>query len=232
MQLPAELYHFLAFAISLAFVWWSTPLVRKMGLKTGLVDRPDERKVHERPMVRLGGVAIFGGTMLALLVVWLLGGFGGLPPQREWEVWGLILGGIAFFAIGLGDDLFNLSPIFRLILQVICASLAWWAGVRIDFLSIPFTGLINMGWFSLPLTILWLVGMVNAINWIDGLDGLAAGVCGIASVVMLILSLFMEQPAAALIAAALAGSALGFLRYNFNPAKIFMGDGEIGRAHV
>lgn len=225
MQLPPELYHFLTFAISLSFVWWSTPLVKQMGLKTGLVDRPDERKVHERPMVRLGGVAIFGGTMVALLTVWLLGGFGQLSVQREWEIWGLILGGIAFFSIGLADDLFNLSPILRLILQMICASFAWWAGVRIDFLSIPFVGLINMGWLSLPLTLLWLVGMVNAINWIDGLDGLAAGVCGIAAVVMLILSLFMEQPAAALIAAALAGSSLGFLRYNFNPAKIFMGDG-------
>jgi UDP-GlcNAc:undecaprenyl-phosphate GlcNAc-1-phosphate transferase len=225
MQLSGELYHFLAFAISLAVVWWTTPLVRSIGLKTGLVDRPNERKVHERPMVRLGGVAIFAGTMAALLTVWFLGGFGWLPPQREWEIWGVILGGVAFFGIGLGDDLFNLSPLSRLVLQVICASLAWWAGVRIDFLSIPFAGLIHIGWLSLPLTIIWLVGMANAINWIDGLDGLAAGVCGISAVVMLILSLFMEQPAAALIAAALAGSALGFLRYNFNPAKIFMGDG-------
>ncbi|MGH2414256.1 MAG: MraY family glycosyltransferase, partial [Microcystaceae cyanobacterium] len=104
-------------------------------------------------------------------------------------------------------------------------TLAWWVGVRIDFLSVPFDGLIQMNWLSLPVTILWLVGMANAINWIDGLDGLAAGVSGISAVVMLIVTLFMDQPAAALIAAALAGGALGFLRYNFNPAQIFMGDG-------
>ena len=226
MPLPEELYQFLAFAIALALVWWSTPLIRSIGLNSGWVDRPNERKVHQRPMVRLGGVAIFFGTIVALLIVWLLGGFGWLIPEKEWEIWGVILGGIAFFFIGLADDLLDLSPFSRLIVQFICASLAWWAGVRIDFLSIPFgDGLIQTGWISLPLTVVWLVGMANAINWIDGLDGLAAGVCGIAAVVMLILTLFMEQPAAALIAAALAGGALGFLRYNFNPAKIFMGDG-------
>jgi UDP-GlcNAc:undecaprenyl-phosphate GlcNAc-1-phosphate transferase len=99
-------------------------------------------------------------------------------------------------------------------------------GVSIDFLTIPFYGLVQLPDFiSLPVTILWLVGMANAINWIDGLDGLAAGVSGIAAIIMLVVSLFMNQPAAALIAAALAGGALGFLRYNFNPAKIFMGDG-------
>ncbi len=86
-------------------------------------------------------------------------------------------------------------------------------------------GLVNLGWLSLPVTVTWLVGMANAINFIDGLDGLAAGVSGIAAVVMLVVSLFMDQPAAALVAAALAGGALGFLRYNFNPAQIFMGDG-------
>ena len=98
-------------------------------------------------------------------------------------------------------------------------------GVRIEFLSVPFGNLIQIGLLSLPITVIWLVGMANAINWIDGLDGLAAGGCGISAVVMMVLALFMEQPAAALIAAALAGAALGFLRYNFNPATIFMGDG-------
>ncbi|NES25183.1 MAG: undecaprenyl/decaprenyl-phosphate alpha-N-acetylglucosaminyl 1-phosphate transferase, partial [Symploca sp. SIO3E6] len=146
--------------------------------------------------------------------------------DKEWEVWGVTLGGLAFFIIGLLDDLFNLSAFGRLLMQSSVASIAWGVGVRIDFLSIPFDGLVEIDpWLSLPITIIWLVGMANAINWIDGLDGLAAGVSGIAAVVMLIVALFMEQSAAALIAAALAGGALGFLRYNFNPAQIFMGDG-------
>lgn len=223
--MPHQMYHLIAFLVSAVVVLWSTPVVKTIGIKSGRVDKPGGRKVHQRPMVRLGGVSIFAGTFIALLIVWWSGGFGILPTETEWEVWGVILGGLAFFLIGLADDLFNLSPLVRLLMQVVVAGLAWWVGVRIDFLSVPFDGLVQIGWLSLPVTVVWLVGMANAINWIDGLDGLAAGVSAIAAVVMLIVALFMQQPAAALIAAALAGGALGFLRYNFNPAQIFMGDG-------
>lgn len=221
-----HLYHVLAFLVAASVVLLSTPIVKKIGLKTGFVDLPGGRKIHQRPMVRVGGVSIFAGTLLALLVVWWTGGFGILPPQKEYEVWGVTIGGIAFFLIGLADDLFTLPALTRLFMQLFVAGLAWWAGVQIDFLTLPFAGLVQLqDWISLPVTVIWLVGMANAINMIDGLDGLAAGVCGIAAVVMMIVSLFMQQPAAALIAAALAGGALGFLRYNFNPAQIFMGDG-------
>ncbi|MBZ8182361.1 MAG: MraY family glycosyltransferase [Oscillatoria sp. PMC 1051.18] len=224
--MPAQLYHIIAFLVSMTVVLWSTPVVKTLGLKSGRVDRPGDRKVHKRPMVRLGGVSIFAGTLTALAIVWWLGGFETVSPEKELEVWGVTLGGIAFFLIGLADDLFNLTPTSRLIMQTGVASLAWWLGeVRIEFLSVPFDGLVHLSWLSLPVTVFWLVGMVNAINWIDGLDGLAAGVSGIAAVVMLIVTLFMQQPAAAMIAAAIAGGALGFLRYNFNPAEIFMGDG-------
>lgn len=220
-----EQYYFIAFFLSVAVVWWLTPVIKHVGLKAGYVDKPNERKMHQRPMVRLGGVSIFVGSLIALLVVWLLGGFGVLPPNREWEVWGVTLGGVAFFSIGLIDDLFSLSPISRLVAQIGVASLVWTMGVRIGFVTLPFTHLVHLEWLSLPITVIWLVGMANAINWIDGLDGLAAGVCGICAVVLFVLCLFMEQSAAALIAVALAGGALGFLRYNFNPAQIFMGDG-------
>lgn len=223
--MPAEIYHLIAFLVAAVVVLWTTPDVRNIGVKSGRLDKPGERKVHQRPMVRLGGVSIFAGTVISLLIVWWLGGFGNLPPEKEWQIWGVTLGGLGFFLIGLADDLLNLSPLTRLLMQIIIAAGAWKAGVSIDFLSIPTGGLVHLGWWSLPLTVLWLVGMVNAINWIDGLDGLAAGVSGIASVVMLVVALFMHQSAAALIAAALAGAALGFLRYNFNPAQIFMGDG-------
>lgn len=223
--MPYQLYHLIAFLVSAVVVLWTTPVVKTIGIKSGRVDQPGGRKVHQRPMVRLGGVSIFVGTLIALLTVWWSGGFGILPIEKEWEVWGVTLGGLAFFLIGLADDLFSLSPFIRLLMQATIAAVAWWMGVQIDFLNVPFDGLVQMGWLSLPITVIWLVGMANAINWIDGLDGLAAGVSGIAAVVMLVVTLFMQQPAAALIAAALAGGALGFLRYNFNPAQIFMGDG-------
>lgn len=224
--MPPQVYHLAAFLISAVVVLLSTPIVKKIGLRSGRVDLPGGRKVHQRPMVRLGGVSIFLGTLVALLMVWGLGGFGILPPNQEYEVWGVTIGGLAFFLIGLMDDLFGLSAVVRLLMQAAVAGCAWQVGVQINFLTVPFVGLESLpAWVSLPITIVWLVGMANAINWIDGLDGLAAGVSGIAAVVMLVVSLFMNQPAAALIAAALAGGALGFLRYNFNPAQIFMGDG-------
>jgi UDP-N-acetylmuramyl pentapeptide phosphotransferase/UDP-N-acetylglucosamine-1-phosphate transferase len=223
--MPAQIYHLIAFLIAAIVVLWTIPDVKKIGIKSGHLDKPGGRKVHQRPMVRLGGVSIFAGTFISLLIVWWLGGFANLPPDKEWQVCGVILGGVGFFLIGLTDDLLNLSPLVRLLIQIIVAAAAWKAGVSIDFVTIPTIGIVKLHWLSLPITVIWLVGMVNAINWIDGLDGLAAGVTGIAAVVMLFVSLFMHQPAAALIAAALAGAALGFLRYNFNPAQIFMGDG-------
>lgn len=220
-----QIYHLIAFLVAAVVVLWTIPDVRNIGIKSGQLDKPGERKVHQRPMVRLGGVSIFAGTMLSLITVWWLGGFGDLPTEKEWQVWGVILGGVGFFLIGLADDLLNLSAFARLLMQIIVAAGAWKAGVSIDFVTIPTIGIVNLGLLSLPITVIWLVGMVNAINWIDGLDGLAAGISGIASIVMLVVALFMNQPAAALIAAALAGASLGFLRYNFNPAQIFMGDG-------
>lgn len=221
-----HLYHLVAFFVSSLVVLLATPMVKRVGLKSGIVDLPGGRKIHQRPMVRVGGVSIFAGTLIALLVVWWTGGFGILPPTKEYEVWGVTLGGLAFFLIGLADDVFTLPALTRLVMQLLIAALAWQAGVQIDFLTVPFVGLVPLqDWISLPITVIWLVGMANAINMIDGLDGLASGVSGIAAMVMMIVCLFMHQPAAALIAAALAGGSLSFLRYNFNPAQIFMGDG-------
>lgn len=224
--MSAELYNAIAFVVSAGVVLGSTPVVKEIGVRSGRLDRPGGRKIHSSPMVRLGGISIFAGTVTALAAVWYLGGFGVLSGDKEWEIWGVTLGGLAFFAIGLADDFWDLSASWRLLLQLLVAVLAWQMGVRIEFLSVPFdVGLVYLGWLSLPITTLWLAGLANAINWIDGLDGLAAGVSAIAASVLLAVTLFLDRPGAALIAAALAGGAMGFLRYNFNPAKIFMGDG-------
>jgi UDP-GlcNAc:undecaprenyl-phosphate/decaprenyl-phosphate GlcNAc-1-phosphate transferase len=219
-------YLILAFFVAVVTVITTTPIINKLARRSGFVDRPNARKVHQKPMVRLGGVAIFAGFMTALLALWLVGGFNYLPADKVPEILGLVIGSIAFFLIGLADDLLNLPPLTRLVMQIAVASFAWYCGVQIDFLTVPGIGLVKLPEIlSLPITVIWLVGMANAINWIDGLDGLAAGVSGIAAVSMLVTCLFMKQPQAALFAAALGGASLGFLRYNFNPAQIFMGDG-------
>ena len=206
------------------------PQVRRLGLRFGWTDQPDERKQHITPMVRLGGIAMVLGFALALATVWSMGGFGLLAPAKDQLIWGTLAGSLCFFLIGLADDLFALSPWPRLAGQVAVACAVWSQGVRIGAIDLPwFTA--SAGSIALPdslsllATVVWLVGITNAINWLDGLDGLAAGVAGIAAVGLVSVSFSLHQVAAGFLAAALAGCCLGFLRHNFNPARIFMGDG-------
>ncbi|MGE4581455.1 MAG: MraY family glycosyltransferase [Synechococcus sp.] len=206
------------------------PMVRSYGLSLGLTDKPDPRKQHNRPMVRLGGIAMVLGFLLALVVIWLLGGFGLLAPERDQLIWSTLAGSLCFFCIGFTDDLFELSPWPRLIGQFAVASIIWGQGVRIGAIDLPWlnssgSSLVLSDGLSLLATVVWLVGITNAINWLDGLDGLAAGVAGIAAVGLISVSFSLHQVAAGFLAAALAGCCLGFLRHNFNPARIFMGDG-------
>ena len=206
------------------------PLVRALGLHFGFTDKPDPRKQHSTPMVRLGGVAMVLGFGLALAAVWLFGGFGLLAPARDQLVWSTLAGSLCFFFIGLADDLFALSPWPRLAGQVAVSCVIWSEGVRIGAIDLPWfsstgSAIVLSDGLSLLATVVWLVGITNAINWLDGLDGLAAGVAGIAAVGLVSVSFSLHQVAAGFLAAALAGCCLGFLRHNFNPARIFMGDG-------
>ena len=206
------------------------PVVRRLGLHFGFTDKPDPRKQHRTPMVRLGGVAMVLGFGLALTSIWLLGGFGLLAPARDQLIWSTLAGSLCFFLIGLADDLFALSPWPRLAGQVVVASVIWSQGVQIGAIDLPWisspgTAIVLPDSLSLIATVIWLVGITNAINWLDGLDGLAAGVAGIAAVGLVSVSFSLHQVAAGFLAAALAGCCLGFLRHNFNPARIFMGDG-------
>ena len=206
------------------------PLVRSMGLRLGLMDQPDPRKQHSTPMVRLGGIGMVLGFCAALAVTWAIGGFGLLAPDRDQLIWTTLAGSLCFFVIGLADDLFALSPWPRLAGQIAVSMVVWSQGVRIGAIDLPWiTGTASVivlpDVLSLAATVIWLVGITNAINWLDGLDGLAAGVAGIAAVGLLSVSFSLHQPAAGLLAAALAGCCFGFLRHNFNPARIFMGDG-------
>lgn len=202
-----------------------TPLVKSIALAFKKLDAPSARKIHHQPMVRLGGVAIFGATLVPLVGLLLVDTAGQIDSETRATVLTLLLGGSGFFSVGFADDLFDLSAFHRLWMQSAIASILWLNHVRIDALTLPGFATVPFGWLSLPVTIIWLVGVVNAINWMDGLDGLATGVSSIATAVVVLLSVAMSQPAPALIGCALLGSLLGFLYYNYSPAQIFMGDG-------
>lgn len=198
----------------------AVPQVRRWSLAWGLVDAPGERKIHQTPVPRLGGVAIWLAFML---------GFWGLVLLR-WHyphdngISGLMAGGTILFAMGVVDDVRGLSPYVKLFIQFLAATVAFWLGVEVTSLDLPDSKLLVLNAFSYPITVLWLVGIANALNFIDGLDGLAGGVTVISALTLVVVALFTHQPVAALIAALLAASTLGFLIYNFHPARLFMGD--------
>ncbi|BEV35601.1 MraY family glycosyltransferase [Synechococcus sp. M16CYN] len=218
------------FLVAAAFTIGLVPFVRCLGLRFGFIDRPDARKQHSKPIVRVGGIAMVCGFVLSLSGIPLFGGCSLLALEQNRLIWSTLAGSLCFFLIGLADDLFILSPWPRLAGQIFVATVIWGQGVRIGAIDLPWptsTGsVINLSdGLSLLTTVAWLVGITNAINWLDGLDGLAAGVTGIAAIGLVSVSFSLHQVAAGFLAAALAGCCLGFLRHNFNPARIFMGDG-------
>ncbi len=189
--------------------------------KEGLVDLPNERKIHKKPVSRLGGVAIWSSTMLTFFLLVLLSyyPYGSLLS-------GILLGGSLMFLLGLVDDVYNLSAKFKLFIQIAIVTIVYLLGVKIDTIINPFGGVFELGWLSYPITLLWIVGICNAVNFIDGVDGLAGSVITVNSITLAIVAVSMtpSNSISALIAFILAGSMLAFLAYNFNPAKIFMGD--------
>jgi UDP-GlcNAc:undecaprenyl-phosphate GlcNAc-1-phosphate transferase len=190
------------------------PYVIKFAYKIGAVDVPCERKVHCVPVPRIGGLAIFLGYILSLLM---------FLPSSELRT-GIILASSFIVLLGIIDDLYNISPKQKLLGQFIAAFVLVFYGVKIGFLTNPFGGTFYLGVFSIPFTIFWIVGVTNAVNLIDGLDGLAAGTSAISAVVLAIVAFTQGIDNVGFIALLLAASSAGFLWYNFNPAKIFMGD--------
>jgi len=206
------------FVISLGISLLLTPVALWLARRRKLFDMPSPRRVHTSPTPRLGGIAIFWAILLA---TWYF--FPGNP-----HLIGLELGLIIIFTLGLADDLYSLPPNVKLLGQIAAASAAICFGITIGSLTNPFTGLsvaLTPG-LDVVLTLIWILLVINTINLLDGLDGLAAGVSGIASISLVVLSLtaIVNQPDTARLAAIVAGAALGFLAFNWHPAKIFMGD--------
>lgn len=197
-----------------------TPLIKRLAFLIGAIDKPNERKVHTRIMPRLGGLAIYLAFAAGIFIVYPA--ISGIDTKL---VWGLMLGGTIIVITGALDDRFDLSPRWKLLGQIAAAVAVMSFGLDIEMVHLPFVETeVSLGWLSYPITLLWIVGISNAINLIDGLDGLASGVSGIATASILVLSLMMGNITVALLCSVLLGAIIGFMFFNFYPAKIFMGD--------
>lgn len=216
----------IAFLVSLVVAAIATPIVLKVALAKELYDLPDARKVHTRPIPRLGGVAIvlaFFAPITGLLIV--DAGASVALTQSTTQLIGLYVGGLLIAAVGVFDDVRGANALQKLVVQVTVAVLMFFLDYRIEAISNPFgDGAIILGTFALPVTVLWFVGVINAVNLIDGLDGLAGGIGLISVSVLFALGVMGGNTVAALLCASLAGALGGFLIFNFNPARIFMGD--------
>lgn len=207
------------------------PLVRYVAFRIDAVDYPSERRVNRIPIARLGGVAMFCGLVAALFAIYIGVNFFGwrfgfLSPLGERFFYpGIAAGVFLVFAVGVIDDIMDLKPIVKLAGQIVAASIIAASGLLLDDMHNPFgSGYIFFGWFAYPLTVFYLVAFTNIINLIDGLDGLASGITAIAAFTIFIFATITMRIDAALLCAALVGICVGFLRYNFYPASIFMGD--------
>ena len=221
------------FAISMAISLLTTPLARRVAWKIGAVDKPSARRINRLPIPRMGGIAIFVAIVLGVLTQSILGRLFGWPRILAFdEAWTMRynypligLGFTIVFLTGLADDLLTLSPRQKLFGQIVGTCVTVSGGLVIDVIVDPLSnGGIELGWLTYPITVVYLVAYTNIFNLIDGLDGLAAGIACIASITMWIVSTMAGHLDAAALSLLLAGATLGFLRYNFNPASIFMGD--------
>jgi UDP-GlcNAc:undecaprenyl-phosphate GlcNAc-1-phosphate transferase len=215
-----------AFVLSMLCGTILTPLVRRLAHRFGVLDHArSSRKIHGAPIPRLGGIAIviaFYAPLVGLLL--FHSGVGGMFVAERNHVVGLFVGGLAIALLGLYDDLRGANATKKFVVQFGVALFLYQMGFRFDVLANPFGEPIALGWANLPFTMLWIAGVINAMNLIDGLDGLAGGVALVAVVTTFLVSLQRAHPLMMLFSSALAGSIVGFLFYNFNPASIFMGD--------
>lgn len=216
MQITDTIYLFIAIALAALVAFTSTPAVSVLAYKIGAIDVPkDNRRMHKKPIPRIGGLAIFAGFVVASLI------FCELSP----ELMTIYIGGLIVVAVGVIDDVFRINAWIKLIAQIAVAFVAVLQGVVIEQINL-FGTYVHFGVWAIPITVVWIVGLTNAINLIDGLDGLACGVSAISSVSLLLVMLLQDpiDMPIAMLTAIVVGSCVGFLPFNFNPAKIFMGD--------
>ncbi|RME72007.1 MAG: undecaprenyl/decaprenyl-phosphate alpha-N-acetylglucosaminyl 1-phosphate transferase [Chloroflexi bacterium] len=217
----------IVFATAVTVTVLLSPLSMRLGYRLGAVDRPGGRRKHHGEVSRLGGIAIFGGFLAAGLLVFGLSRAGLWPVIRAEDVkllTGVLVGSGLMFAFGLWDDLHELPPRPQFAAQFAAALVAIGFDIIIERVTLPIFGYtIFPAWITYPLTVFWVMGMINTVNWLDGLDGLAAGVAAIASLLFAVHAYSLGQTMVALFPLALAAACLGFLPFNFHPARVFMG---------
>lgn len=213
-----------AFLVAVGTTWILTPGVIRLARILGAVDRPGGRKTHVEPVPRIGGVAVFCGFAAGMaFAASATGNLLGAPQVGVyWR--GLGFAATALMLVGLVDDLFGLSYRWKFAAQILAATYVWNCGFRIDVVSHPLGGGLDLGLLSFPVTLLWIVGITNAVNLIDGLDGLAAGIALITTLSVAVFAFISGHLGITAASVTLAGSLIGFLRFNFNPARIFLGD--------
>jgi UDP-GlcNAc:undecaprenyl-phosphate GlcNAc-1-phosphate transferase len=209
-----ELDALTAFAIALAATAALTPLTMRFARAIGAIDHARGRGLAPGGTPLLGGMAIFAGGAIAAIVV--------MPGSREAH--GILAAAVLIVIVGALDDRFDLNPAVKLAGQVVAATLAVRAGVKVDFVTVPFVGRLQFGDFAAPLTVIGLTGVMNVVNFSDGIDGLAAGVCAISAGALAIIAFDLHRSEGGVLAALTAGAALGFLIHNFHPASVYMGD--------
>ena len=212
-------YVMLALLVALVVSFMMTPIVKTFAYKVGAIDVPkDNRRMHKTPIPRLGGLAIFIGFMVSIL----------LFARITSEMKSILLGAVIIVVLGIVDDIMALPAMLKFVVQIGAALIPATNGVQILAFSNPNIFSENLYWvlggLSVPFTVLWIVGLTNAVNLIDGLDGLANGVSAISATTMLVIALMASEAQVAIVMAALVGASVGFMPYNLNPAKMFMGD--------
>ena len=213
-------------AVACVTTWLVTPSIVRIAHRLGVVDHPGPRKIHAVPVPRVGGIAVFLGFAAGLTFAAFASGYATNADHERVGYWSILcVAAFAVLILGLVDDIRPVSFQWKFIFQVLAASAVWAAGFRVHMLGVPFVSdPVQLGWLSLPLTVLWIVGITNAFNLIDGLDGLSAGTALITTTAVAILALYGGRNAVSAVSVALVGALVGFLRYNFVPAQIFLGD--------
>ena len=218
-QTQSVAYVVLALLAALVVSFLMTPVVKSFAYKVGAIDVPkDDRRMHKEPIPRLGGLAIFFGFMVSILL------FVEITPEMR----SICLGAVIIVVLGVVDDIMALPAMLKFVIQIAAALIPALNGVVIQAFSNPNIFSDNLywvlGWLSVPFTVLWIVAITNAVNLIDGLDGLADGVSAISATTVLVIALMASELQVAIVMAALVGACVGFMPYNLNPAKMFMGD--------